>query len=194
MFACVCVSSLNCYCYAAERQESQELNFLLPNSPFCQHLNFNFHLLSLSPLSHSILSLIFFDLCTPLSASNLPRRPHYPQLMQPDPLFPCFFFFAFLLSPDPRNTHTHTRTHFLLHYHSLSVPHSDPFSLFPREMMERSDPGDFLVNQWVITCISHQLHTERLHDVSWKLRARSHHVIVLVNNHMVWWYHISSAH
>lgn len=150
MFACVCVSSLNCYCYAAERQESQELNFLLPNSPFCQHLNFNFHLLSLSPLSHSILSLIFFDLCTPLSASNLPRRPHYPQLMQPDPLFPCFFFFAFLLSPDPRNTHTHTHvlTFSCIIIHSLSHILTRSLSFPGRWWRDRTQGTSWWTSEW----------------------------------------------
>lgn len=107
-------------------------------------------------LSRSIFCLIYFDLRAPLSVSNLPQscslpaadatRPP-PPLLHPHP--------NFLLSLQPRSTFFSLSLP-LLYYHSPSVRRSDPFSLrlFRREMMERSDPGDFLVNQWVITCIT----------------------------------------
>lgn len=114
------------------------LEISLPPSPLS--LNFLLNIFFIS--AHLYLLLISF------------RYPHYPQLIQPDPLFPWFFFLSsHYLSSLVAHTHICIDPYLLLHHHSPSVPHSDPFSLFLREMMERSDPGDFLVNQWVITCI-----------------------------------------
>lgn len=68
-----------------------------------------------------------------------------------------------LISHTPTCIRSVTHARLLLHIlaflpFSFIVWHSlwPTLSFSPRETMERSDPGDFLVNQWVITCVNIQ--------------------------------------
>lgn len=143
-----------------------ELLSLSPN-----HLS-EFDFLSFFPSPLSFLP-VCFHLSSLLSSPNPPLRPHYQHLKLPDPLF-----LSFLAEPP--------------HYILLPVTHHSPRlsltvcstswpspSVFFREMMERSDPGDFLVNQWVITCITPLSCSERLY-------VRAENVGALKRSHAVW--------
>ena len=136
------------------------------------HQRPHFHFPLCSP-SLAQFSLNILHLCTPLSASDLPQPSSLPTADAtrfPPPLLFAFMPPYYILHPrntqTQTHTHTHTHPHSLLYYHSPSVSTFWPvlsLSLFPREMMERLDPGDFLVNQWVITCPTIQpYNTERL--------------------------------
>lgn len=113
-------------------------NSILTYSPFDLLVEFHsHHSLSQSVLSILIIIIIFLLL---ISLSS----PLYPQPMQPDPLSPCYFF---LPSHHLSNLVVQTLIDPSLPPPLSFIPHSDLFSLFPREMMERLDPGDSLVNQ-----------------------------------------------
>lgn len=56
--ACVYLIPLLLLCCRKAEMTLGKIDLILPNSPFCQHPNFHFS--THSPLSHSILSLIFF--------------------------------------------------------------------------------------------------------------------------------------
>lgn len=122
---------------------------ILRNSPFCHHQKFPFAVISSFLHSCSISLLIFFYSRTPLSASNLPQLITHSWCI----LISADFLSTFPWSVDLLKTaHTHPiGLYFLLHYHWPSAPHCDTFSVFLREMMEISDQGDSLVNQWVTT-------------------------------------------
>lgn len=116
------------------------------------------------PLVSSSFILVSFDSCTPLPASNLLQLfwlPAADTIWSPWALF----LLVALLSPYSHMhlictvTHEHPMLHILAFLPLLFIV---CYSLWPalsfssRETMERSDPGDFLVNQWVITCINIQ--------------------------------------
>lgn len=124
-----------------------------PSNPFTSNRTFSLI---------SSFMLVCSDSCSPLPASNLPQLFWLPAADAIWSLWAPFFLLA-LLSPYSHmhlNGHTWTSHATILAFLPLSfiVCYSlwPTLSASPRETMERSDPGDFLVNQWVITCINIQ--------------------------------------
>lgn len=132
---------------------------LFPNALFCHHLNCtsassSYFLLLVDFAPYNTFSFFF------LQKYLFPISPSFSIKHNWCNLIPHFLCFFIVFS---HYTHTLAHPHILLHYNSLSVPQSDLLCLFPREMMERSDPGDFLVNQWVITYITIQSYTQGMY-------------------------------